>query len=593
MEKSVNSANKNVMKTGFTILYFLLNFFYFLLFNTNHLLYQEQIQLFRFDSAYFYEFLSRPGGLAEYAGTFIIQFYIFPLAASFLVTILSVALYFAIRSLLKKFKISGIYWSLVPVLIIAVLQSDHIYYAGYTIAFILAVLFFNVYSSIENRYIRLVSGNLTWFLLYMVVADFAFISAAVIVLYEVFTAKNYKQRLFVFVFVFIVFLSMIALFRFVYILPVTYRWINPLIYIGNLTTKIGLFLLFAYLPLILLLNSLLIWLSRTLKFTVRLTQFFELAAMVMFLVISVVLVRYSCDYKTEILLGIDKSIVKSDWESALKYSAKSPGSNQIVVYLTNIALYKSGKMCDNMFNYNQIGNSGLWLGWGSDASPFFGSEVFYQIGYINEAQRWAFEAMVAQGQAPRLMKRLALTSLINYDVEVGEKYLYVLKNTLFYRKWASYYLKLAGNQDMLKSDPEIADKRRFLLTKDFLADVNRHDLELVKLLGDQPDNKMAYEYLMASLLLQKDLDTFIIYLRRLKEFGYNEIPVHFEEALLAKKADSDNGLIPEGYTIRESTRQMFAEYLKTSASYSGNPDVMAKFMSRRFGGTYWFYLQFK
>lgn len=593
MEKSAKTTNQSIITLSFVILYFILNFLYFLFFNSNHLSYQEQIQLFRFDTAYFSEFLSKPGGLAEYAGTFLIQFYLFPVVASLLVTLISVVLFFATRTTLRKFKIKGILWSMIPVLIIALLQSDHVYYIGYTIAFIIAVLYFNLYTSFKNSSLRISAGIVTWGMLYIAVAEFAYISGAVIFIYEIMAARNNKHIIFALFFIAAIFLIVIAVFQFIYILPYSYRWINPLIFIGNLTTKVGLGLLLAYLPLLLILNSGWIWISGYFKFESGLSVNYEIVALIMFMVLSVIAIRFSYDYKTEILLGIDNSIEKRDWNRALEYSVKSPGVNQIVVYLTNIALYKSGKMCDNMFNYNQIGNSGLWLGWGNDASPFFGSEVFYQMGYINEAQRWAYEAMVAQGQAPRLMKRLALTSMINGDVRVGEKYLNVLNNTLFYRSWARNYLKLTGNSELLKSDPEILEKSRFRVNKDFLADVNRHDLELVQLLDNHPDNRMAFEYLMASLLLQKDTDTFVSYLNRLKEFGYKEIPVHLEEALLAKKADSDKSIIPEGYDIRPSTRQRFNDYLKSSASYSGNRDNLAQFMSKRFGGTYWFYLQFK
>ena len=37
--------------------------------------YQEQFQLFLFDSGYFMERLAQPGGLARYLGEFVVQFY--------------------------------------------------------------------------------------------------------------------------------------------------------------------------------------------------------------------------------------------------------------------------------------------------------------------------------------------------------------------------------------------------------------------------------------------------------------------------------------------------------------------------------------
>jgi len=246
-----------------------------------------------------------------------------------------------------------------------------------------------------------------------------------------------------------------------------------------------------------------------------------------------------------------------------------------------------------MFHFNQIGTSGLWLGWGNEASPFFGNEVFYQLGYNNEAYRWTFEAVVAGGQAPRLLKRLALTSIINGNMQVAEKYLGMLENTLFYRRWAKHYKSCLEDPVLLSQDPEITEKRKCLVHNDFFANVNDHASELVRLLENCPENRMAFEYYMSYLLLEKDITSFAANIYRLKDFGFKEIPVHYEEALMVYMKSNNTYLIPEGYTIRESTRERFNDYISTYASYSGNPQSLPQFLSKRFGKTFWFYLQFK
>jgi hypothetical protein len=73
--------------------FFAICFLYYTLFDRYLIAYQEQIQLFRYDSHYFADFLATPGGLSDYIGAFFIQFFINPLAGALILT-LSVAAVF-------------------------------------------------------------------------------------------------------------------------------------------------------------------------------------------------------------------------------------------------------------------------------------------------------------------------------------------------------------------------------------------------------------------------------------------------------------------------------------------------------------------
>ena len=115
------------------------------------------------------------------------------------------------------------------------------------------------------------------------------------------------------------------------------------------------------------------------------------------------------------------------------------------------------------------------------------------------------------------------------------------------------------------------------------------DFELGKLLENHPDNRMAFEYYMTSLLLEKNLAAFTSNINRLKNYGYKEIPVLYEEALLLCISNKKKIIIPEGYSIRESTVKLFTDYSKINSSLHGNP---VQTLSKLYGKTYWFYWQF-
>jgi hypothetical protein len=97
---------------------------------------------------------------------------------------------------------------------------------------------------------------------------------------------------------------------------------------------------------------------------------------------------------------------------------------------------------------------------------------------------------------------------------------------------------------------------------------------------------------MSSLLLEKDLNAFAANIDRIKDFGYREMPVHYEEALLIYMGYVKKNVMPQSYGIRKSTVQRFKEYVKVYSSRFGSPETAAQSFDKSFGNTYWFYFHF-
>ena len=76
--------------------------------------------------------------------------------------------------------------------------------------------------------------------------------------------------------------------------------------------------------------------------------------------------------------------------------------------------------------------------------------------------------------------------------------------------------------DIVNSDPELGEKIRLLPKEDFyiVADDFRN---LEMLLQVNPDNRIAFEYKIARLLLEKDLMAVGSEVKRLKGMGYGKI----------------------------------------------------------------------
>jgi hypothetical protein len=300
--------------------------------------------------------------------------------------------------------------------------------------------------------------------------------------------------------------------------------------------------------------------------------------------------KYAYNKRAEIMLGIDHHVQRAEWEKVLKLSDRYPDLNRLVIYYTNLALYKTGCMSNKMFSYPQIGVNGLRLRWEPNSSSFFGGEIFYYLSYTNEAYRWAFEALVAKGLNPRSLKRLVITSITNGDSAIAKKYIYQLNQTLFYRKWAQHYNTYLSDPELAEKDLEISRNRALLIHSDFFSNANSMNLD--DLLFNHPENKMAYEYLMASLLLEKNLDEFARIILKIKDYGYIKIPAHFEEALLFYNSYENKNIMPQGFSFRAETVRSFQDYATTYNTYANNRAAAAKELKKKYGKTYWYYLQF-
>jgi len=572
--------------------FFVVFFLYFIIFNRYHLIYQEQIQLFRFNKDYFTDFLSRPGGLSEYIGAFLTQFFLFPFAGALIITLSGCFLYWISGHIFRKHQFNGMLWAFIPVLILAALHSYHLYTMAYTVGLIISLIYFLVYLSIEDGKLRYIIVLIGWPLLYCIAGGYAILSALLCFIHELFFSRNRFRLIIALVFPALAFTIPYLASQFVFYIRNEMEWTYFLPLFIGAPYKHMLILSLIYYPLIIILARGWLAFSKGKGLVSGWNWKTILTGTLVIVSLSGLIYKYFYDRKTEVLLGIDHYVQHSDWEQALKLSASSPVKNRMIMHFTNLALYKTGRMGDYLFHFPQSGSAGLWLDWEQDwIIAFFGGEIYYQLAYNSEAYRWAFEAMEAKGPNPRSLKRLVLTSLVDDNTALAGKYLKVLERTLFYRNWAQSYLSYVNHPELMNKNKELSEKRHFRIHTDFINSDN-FGVRLPQLLADHPDNRMVFEYFMASLLLDKNLEGFAANIYRVKELGYKILPVHYEEALIAYMSYTNKNIIPEGYTISQTTRNRLSDYAATIYNYGNNIDFAAREMYSKFGKTYWYYLKF-
>ena len=587
MAQQINSKNIRYILIGIQFAVF---FLYFALLNRYHILYLEQNQLFIWSLDFLKEQFSLSGGLLLYLGSFFTQFFVSSWLGAFIYTLNAFVVFVLSFYIFKKHNFESIVLSLVPVWLLAILQSNELFAFGQAVGFLLLLSCFALYVSVNksgSRYSIFFAG---WPLFYLLAGGFSIPLILLCVLHELLFRKEKNRYIITILYVITGVLMPSLSAQLIFYIQPDKIFIYPIISELHTIYLFALIMLFAWTPLILITGFLL---DKVKSLKNRLLPWNitnVLAGMVIIALMAFVVYKSAYNKMAEMMLGIDHHVQHDEWNQVLKLSDRYPGYNTLVIYYTNLALFKTGKLMDKMFNYPQIGSQGLRLKWQRNLNLFFGGEIFSQLAYNNESIHWAFEALVAKGFNPRSLKKLAVGCIVNGNYDIAWKYLNLLNRTTFYRKWAQRHIRYLFDPDLAEENPEISQYRNLQVMSNFFSEVN--GLNLLDLLKNHPENIMAYEYLLASLLLDRKLDDFAKVSLNIKYYGYTRMPLHIEEALIFYNFYEDENVIPEGYSFRPETINRFNDYAKTYTKFRSNHKVAAFELREKYGKTYWYYLQF-
>jgi hypothetical protein len=108
------------------------------------------------------------------------------------------------------------------------------------------------------------------------------------------------------------------------------------------------------------------------------------------------------------------------------------------------------------------------------------------------------------------------------------------------------------------------------------------------LLEKNGKNRMAFEYLMAWHLSNRQLTRFIQRLTELRDLGYETLPRHYEEAVMVYTAAARTA-IQLDYKPREQVQQRMKHFLGVLQSHGGDRQAALAELTRHHGNTYAFY----
>lgn len=286
------------------------------------------------------------------------------------------------------------------------------------------------------------------------------------------------------------------------------------------------------------------------------------------------------------LMEYDFLVRTQQWNEIIRKAEQRQPDLPMSVCAVNLALGMTGQLGERAFCFFQKGTEGLLPGFERDyASTPLTGEVYFQLGLVNTAQRYAFEAMEAipnYNKSGRLTKRLAETNLINGQYRVAERYLRRLEKTVFYRKWAQGRLKMIADTGLIERHPVYGTLRKRRLTEDFLFSEREVDKICGRLLMHDKENRLAMQYLLVYPLLNRDMESFMNY------FGYVNSQVRYNPTVCQEAvafACMQRGMqVPAG-TVGDGVMRRFRSFAQVYTTEGKESPQLEGFRN-----TLWYYL---
>ena len=493
MKKLLSKYSPHLLTLVFGLIVFLFWRFYY----PFALTYQEQLQLFLFDGDYFCERMAEPGGFARYVAEFLVQFYNGVTIGALILAVL----YMLVQRLTWRLMKAHPGWytlSFIPAIVLWYAMGNESVMLTYAVALLMAMAIALVWQERMKKcrlWVKLVTVLVMMPVVYWLLGPLALLVALMMMPWTVAVHA--------------VFYTIALILLSAYYLPFPK---------SRVLLGISYYRFPEVIPYSLMLIPVVVWLFALLcRKLPQPKQWVVYALALLTAVLILVPKEYGFDAKKYELIEYDHLVRVNDWNAIIAKAEKQSPDLPMSVSATNLALAMTNQLGERAFEFYQRGTGGLLPKFERNfATTQLTGEIYFHLGLVNTAQRFAFEAMEAipnYNKSARVIKRLAETNLINGQYEVARKYLQMLEKTIFYRPWAQRTMKMLGDENAINAHPLYGTLRQYRLQEDFLFSERELDKICGQLFMHNQQNLMAVQYLLMMPLLDRDIPRFMSYVK--------------------------------------------------------------------------------
>ena len=573
--------------------------FYLLLFVRPMLILEALPPVFLLDANFFTQALHIPGGATDWISALLMQFWF----SNFLIALFLSVCFWLIAYLTRKWietlnpgrPIHTVH--LIPACLLLVLQSQYYFPLSITVALIINLIEVNLFIrwAPKQQTLRAIVGFVESLLLFWLTGGAFLVFVVLCGTYDMFFNKKIASGLAQLLLASVLPYAGTAT---IFLVPLKEAYLHNLIYESVTNVRLTIYLLpgFFAVTLLTLLLQKIRWVDGIAGKVKNLASIWKYAAGTLLLICGTIFLRQASYNRTaHFLLQINNDIEESRWVPVLESAHDWPTVNGLFIFQTNIALYKSGLLLDKMFAFPQsLGPVGLLMDFSlCSACSEQTSNFYWMLGLVSESQHWAHEAYEQKGRTPDLLKRLGEVYMLKGDNGAAKKYLLNLKKIPFEGATADRLLALNEHPSEIGQDPEL-HRVQSCMPIDTIALTGKPTLLQLQILLDRnPINRMAFEYMIAYHLLTGNLRELMHHIPEFAAFGYPQLPVHVQEALLVIASQTPNFDVNIlSRSVQRNTYDRFMQYQQTFMQNHGSRDRAMEVLRKDFSDTYWYYLMF-
>jgi hypothetical protein len=291
------------------------------------------------------------------------------------------------------------------------------------------------------------------------------------------------------------------------------------------------------------------------------------------------------------------------WPEMLAFARTLPAEISALPYFNHEickALHYNGRLGSDLFSFPQtsgvlhlMGTRGPMPGTRYAVPQLAMADVSLGLGELNYAEKLAYEELEFRGESPMILERLAVINIAKRRTAAATILLNVMKQTPFHGKAASTTLAMLKTDPSATTSGHIQHLRTIVLLEDFVGEPGAIE-RLQRLLKRNSSNRMAFEYLMASLLLTGRTAEVVSGLEILHSqgFGYEQLPTHYEEAMAIYEIMTGKPLVIGAWRVSPDMQARARRFVSIAEELDDKPGEAQQKLAPEFGRTYFFFLRF-
>jgi hypothetical protein len=287
---------------------------------------------------------------------------------------------------------------------------------------------------------------------------------------------------------------------------------------------------------------------------------------------------------------------QKNWSGVLNAARNLHSCPSSAVADINRALCQQGRLLDSMFCYPQRADYALWLNFHNtmdDAKTMRSSDILFDLGQINKAERMAIESQELNGYQAATLWRLFYVYVLKNEPDTARIYLNMLDLCPGEKDRAARVRVEFEKDPVLSHDEDLARLRPVMLTEDYLGSHGAGEI-LSQSLHRNQTNYMAMQYLMAHFLINQDLEFLEKNLRLFARFKMKQLPRHVQEALLIQQKLAKDHTVQLGpWQIPPNRIRDFENFHQRFMSHNGDLQAARNDLAADYGDTYWFFYMFE